>query len=76
MRIRSDCGTENTCIAKCQMTFRHDGTDQYAGPNSFVFGTSVLNTVCCNIVAVIMICKYDLNLLYVLYSALKAGGQG
>ena len=62
MRIRSDCGTENTCIAKCQMTFRHDGTDQYAGPNSFVFGTSVLNTVCYNIVAVIMICKYDINL--------------
>ena len=49
MRIRIDCGTENTCIAKCQMAFRHHGADQYAGPSSFLFGSSVKNTVCCSI---------------------------
>ena len=39
--LRSDYGTENTSIATCQMMFRHPHRDRYAGPNSFVFGSSI-----------------------------------
>ena len=45
MRVRSDCGSENTTIATCQMAFRHHHTDCYAGSNSFIFGSSVRNSV-------------------------------
>ena len=43
--IRSDCGTEDVSIATCQMAFRHDHDDQFAGGSSFIFGSSIRNTV-------------------------------
>ncbi|KAL5477457.1 hypothetical protein EMCRGX_G024257 [Ephydatia muelleri] len=43
--LRSDYGTENTSIATCQMMFQHPHRDRYAGPNSFVFGSSIRNTI-------------------------------
>eukprot|EP00731_Ephydatia_muelleri_P030947 Em0022g461a len=42
--VRSDCGTENVLIATCQMALRHKHDDQFAGDNSFIFGSSVRNT--------------------------------
>ena len=44
-RIRSYCGTENVSIATCQMAFRHDHDDQFAGGSSFIFGSSIRNIV-------------------------------
>ena len=43
--VRSDCGTENVSIATCQMAARHEHDDQFAGGNSFIFGSSIRNTV-------------------------------
>ena len=42
---RSDYGTENVSIATCQMAFRHDHDDQFADGSSFIFGSSIRNTV-------------------------------
>ena len=43
--IRADCGSENVTIAVCQMLLQHHHHDCYSGPNSFVFGSSIRNTV-------------------------------
>ncbi|XP_039608696.1 uncharacterized protein LOC120528585 isoform X1 [Polypterus senegalus] len=43
MRLRTDCGTENTLIAAMQCTLRSQGNDHFAGAASHVYGTSVMN---------------------------------
>ena len=43
--VRSDRGTENISIAACQMALRHHHRDDHSGPRSFIFGSSVANTV-------------------------------
>ena len=45
VRIRADCGSENVTIAACQMLLQHHHHDRYSGPNSFVFGSCIRNTV-------------------------------
>ena len=40
MIVRSDRGTENVVLAGIQQYFRHNDTDQFAGRNSFRYGTS------------------------------------
>lgn len=44
--VRSDCGTENSSLATCQMLLRHDHNDQFKGEKSFRYGSSTTNTVC------------------------------
>ena len=65
-RIRADCGSENVSIAACQMLLRHQHHDCYAGSNSFVFGSSIRNTVSTYF--------YNFIYCYALDSELKAGG--
>ena len=43
--LRSDCGSENTALAICQMTLRHYHGDGQSGRRSFRFGKSTTNTV-------------------------------
>ena len=43
--IRADCGGENSSIAACQMLLCHQHRDHYAPSNSFVFRSSIRNTV-------------------------------
>ena len=43
--IRADCGSENVTIAACQMLLLHHHHDRYSGPNSFVFESSIRNSV-------------------------------
>ena len=43
MIVRSDRGTENVVFAGIQQYFRHNDTDQFAGRNSFRYGTSTAN---------------------------------
>lgn len=43
--IRCDCGTENTEVAACHMSMRHNHTDQFKGENSVRYGASTTNTV-------------------------------
>ena len=43
--IRCDCGTENTEVAACHMSMRHNHTDQFKGEKSVRFGASTTNTV-------------------------------
>ena len=43
MIMRSDCGSENVILAGIQQYFRHNDADQYAGKNSFRYGTSTAN---------------------------------
>ena len=66
--MRSDHGTENTIIALCQMALRHHHTDHHAGSNSFVFGSSVRNTVGYVSKGIFLANKHTP------FSALKAGG--
>ena len=41
--IRSDYGTENTCVSGIQRFFRQDSTDAFAANKSFMNGKSVFN---------------------------------
>ena len=43
MIVRSDRGTENVVLVGIQKYFRHNDTDQFAGRNSFRYGTSTAN---------------------------------
>ena len=43
MIVRSDRGSENVVLAGIQEYFRHNGADQFAGRNSFRYGTSTAN---------------------------------
>ena len=43
MIVRSDRGTENVVLAGIQQYFRHNDADQFAGRNSFRYGTSTAN---------------------------------
>ncbi len=43
--IRSDCGTENTSLAACHMSLRHNHIDAFSGERSYRFGKSTSNTV-------------------------------
>ena len=43
MIVRSDRGTENVVLPEIQHYFRHNYTDQFAGRNSFRYGTSTAN---------------------------------
>ena len=44
--VRSDCGTENSTLATCQMLLRHNHGDEFHGEKSFRYGSSTTNTVC------------------------------
>ena len=43
MIVRSDRGSENVVIAEIQQYFRHKDADEFAGRNSFRYGTSTAN---------------------------------
>ena len=43
MIVRSDRGSENVVLAGIQQYFRHNDADQFAGRNSFRYGTSTAN---------------------------------
>lgn len=43
MRLRTDCGTENGIMAAIQCTLRTGHTDDYAGADSHMYGTSMAN---------------------------------
>ena len=43
MIVRSDRGSENVILAGIQQYFRHNDADQFAGRNSFRYGTSTAN---------------------------------
>ena len=43
MIVRSDWGSENVVIAEIQQYFRHNEADEFAGRNSFGYGTSTAN---------------------------------
>lgn len=57
-QMRGDRGNENSSIAACQMFFRHQHDDRYAGSNSFIFGSSIKNTVCAYFQSYICVMKY------------------
>lgn len=42
---RSDAGTENGLLATCQMFLRRNCSDNLAGNNSHVYGSSMANQV-------------------------------
>ena len=44
-RTRTDPGTENPILAKCQMFFRQHHNDALQGPNSHYTGSSEINQV-------------------------------
>ena len=46
--VTSDCGTENTVLAACQIALRHEHDDEFRGEKSFRFGSSTTNTVSYN----------------------------
>lgn len=43
--IRSDCGTENSKLAKVHIAFRMNHDDSFASSKSFIYGPSTANTV-------------------------------
>lgn len=43
--VRSDCGTENSCLATCHMLLRHNHDDEFKCEKSFRYGSSTTNTV-------------------------------
>ena len=40
-----DKGTENSLVAACHMTLRHNHSDMFSGEKSFRYGSSTTNTV-------------------------------
>ena len=66
--IRSDCGTENSSLAACHMTLRHEHGDDYCGVRSFRYGSSTTNTV------IIMGIKNTAVLCLYNHRELKVGG--
>ena len=68
--IRCDCGTENTEVAACHMSMRHNQSDQFKGENSVRYGASTTNTVNLK-----LFCSHRNFNAYLYFRGLKVGGH-